>query len=225
MEPPPAFRISGDRRGGAEEDAGGVHGHNAVPEVAGGVLDSAGAAHSGVVDQDVQRTECLDRGLYGGAPLLLAGDVERDVEDASAGGLELGFQGRGPRHRGCRRSRRWRPPGRRCGRRPRRGRGAPPLTKATFPWSRMLVPPCGVRLRVGLRPSAYAFRDGFVLSARLISDRHDRNAGLQCHAAVCQLPVYSTNSESEGIQVLGCGLSTPVSRSRRSKFDIPCAVG
>ena len=92
MEPPAGLAHLRHGRGGAEEDTGRIHRHDAVPEVARRVLDGAGSAHCGVVDEDVQRPELPDRRLYGATPLLLTGDVQGDVEDAGADGPELGLQ-------------------------------------------------------------------------------------------------------------------------------------
>ena len=52
-----------------QEDALGVDGHHVVPYLLSGLQHALGAKYRGVVDQDVELAEPLDRGLYGMLPI------------------------------------------------------------------------------------------------------------------------------------------------------------
>ena len=85
----PALLEMRQGRARAQHDAGQVHGDQPVPFVERGLLDALADEDAGIVHQHVELAELLDRGVHGGGPARLAGDVERDVERLAARRLDL----------------------------------------------------------------------------------------------------------------------------------------
>ena len=81
----------GDGRLGAQKDALGVDGKDAVPVGFGGVLNVFADEDARVVEQDVQLAIGGDGGLDGGVPVGFAGDIQVDVGAFVAEFAELGF--------------------------------------------------------------------------------------------------------------------------------------